>query len=346
MQLSVAVLTTPPKLEIGMNRPYLARAHLATSMLVVLALFTADYAQGADAFPARPMRMLVGYPPGGPTDIVARITAEQLSAAMGQQMIVDNRPGAGGTISATILSQAAADGYTLGLGANGEMAIAPNLRTKMPYSPLRDFAPISRVGAGYLALVVPAGLPVKSVSDLIAVAKAKPGALNFASSGTGSTAHLAGELFKAMAKLDIVHVPYKGAAPALSDVIGGQVQMLITGYSGVVPHAKAGRLRVLAVTGGSRLKAAPDLPTIAESVPGYEVTSWYGIFAPKGTPRARIDRFQRAIAAMVQVPAVHARMVALGIVPEGSSAQELAAGMKLEIAKWSKVVALAGLTKQ
>ncbi|MBX9905125.1 MAG: tripartite tricarboxylate transporter substrate binding protein [Burkholderiales bacterium] len=324
----------------------LAKFRPASAFLIVLASLAADPAPAAEPFPARPMRMLVGYPPGGPTDIVARITAEQITEAMGQQMIVDNRPGAGGTISATILSQAAADGYTLGLGANGEMAIAPNLRKNMPYSPLQDFAPISRVGAGHLALVVPAGLPAKSVGELIAAAKAKPGALNFASSGAGSTAHLAGELFKAMAKIDIVHVPYKGAAPALSDVIGGQVQMLITGYSGVVPHAKAGRLRVLAVTGDKRLKAAPELPTMAETVPGYDVTSWYGIFAPRGTPRAIIDRYQRVIAAMVEMPAVHARMVALGIEPEGSSSQALADGMKQEIAKWGKVVALAGLQKQ
>lgn len=323
-----------------------AKFHLVPAILIVLASLAAEIVHAADAFPERPMRMLVGYPPGGPTDIVARITAEQISSMMGQQMIVDNRPGAGGTISATILSKAAADGYTLGLGANGEMAIAPNLRSDMPYSPLRDFAPISRVGAGHLALVVPTGLPAKSVGELITAAKAKPGTMNFASSGTGSTAHLAGELLKAMAKIDIVHVPYKGAAPALSDVIGGQVQMLITGYSGVVPHAKAGRLRVLAVTGGKRLKAAPELPTIAEAVPGYEVTSWYGIFAPKGTPRTRIDRFQRAIAALIDVPAVSARMEALGIEPEGSSSQALADGMKQEIAKWGNIVAQAGLKKQ
>jgi tripartite-type tricarboxylate transporter receptor subunit TctC len=329
-----------------MQSLHLAIFRLFQPILIALALLVAESVRAADTFPERPMRMLVGYPPGGPTDIVARITAEQLSSMMGQQMIVDNRPGAGGTISATILSRAAADGYTLGLGANGEMAIAPNLHSTMSYSPLRDFAPISRVGAGHLALVVQTGLPAKSVGELIAAAKAKPGAMNFASSGAGSTAHLAGELLKAMAKIDIVHVPYKGAAPALSDVIGGQVQMLITGYSGVVPHAKAGRLRVLAVTGQKRLKAAPELPTIAETVPGYEVTSWYGIFAPKGTPRVRLDRFQRAIAAMVDVPAVNARMEALGIEPEGSSSQALADGMKQEIAKWGKIVKLAGLNKQ
>lgn len=320
--------------------------NLVSVLFAVLAILAMGLGHAADGFPNRPLRMLVGYPPGGPNDITARITAEYLSSVMGQQVIVDNRPGAGGTISATILSQAAPDGYTLGLCANGEMAIAPNLRLKMPYDPLKSFAPVSRVGAGHLALVVPVALPAKSPADFVALAKAKPGALNFASSGTGSTAHLAGELFKALAKIDIVHVPYKGAAPALSDVIGGQVQMLITGYSGVVPHAKAGRLRMLAVTGGHRLKAAPELPTIGETLPGYEVTSWYGVFAPLGTPRTLLDRFQREIATMARTPSVVARMTALGIEPEGNTGQELAAQMKQEIAKWRKVVEIAGVQKE
>ncbi len=315
-------------------------------LAAALMILTAGHAIAADAFPNRPLRMLVGYPAGGPNDITARITAEYLSTVLGQQVIVDNRAGAGGTISATILSQAAPDGYTIGICANGEMAIAPNLRLKMPFDPLRDFAPISRVGAGYLALVVPTVLPVKSTGDFIALAKAKPGTLNFASSGTGTTAHLAAELFKSMAKIDIVHVPYKGAAPALADVIGGQVQMLLTGYSGVVPHAKAGRLRVLAVTGAHRLKAAPELPAIGETLPGYEVNSWYGVFAPAATPRVLLDRFQREIAAMTKTPSVIARMVALGIEPEGNTRQELAAQVKQEIAKWHKVVEIAKVRKE
>lgn len=326
---------------------YFSRSSVMSVMVVaVLTLLMPGQGAAADTYPSRPLRMLVGYPAGGPNDITARITAEYLSGVMGQQVIVDNRAGAGGTISATILSQATPDGYTLGLCANGEMAIAPNLRLKMPYDPLRDFAPVSRVGAGHLALVVPVALPAKSTADFVALAKAKPGALNFASSGTGSTAHLAGELFKAMAKIDIVHVPYKGAAPALADVIGAQVQMLITGYSGVVPHAKAGRLRVLAVTGARRLQAAPELPTIGETLPGYEVNSWYGVFAPVATPQAVLDRLQRDIATMTRTPAVAARMVALGIEPEGNTRQELAGQMKQEIAKWRKVVEIAGVVKE
>lgn len=328
------------------SRMYFSRRCRVSALLAMLMLAVAEHDAAADVFPARPLRMLVGYPAGGPNDITARITAEYLSGVLGQQVIVDNRAGAGGTISATILSQAAADGYTLGLCANGEMAIAPNLRLKMPYDPLRDFAPVSRVGAGQLALVVPTAFPAKSTADFVALAKARPGTLNFASAGTGSTAHLAGELFKAMAKIDIMHVPYKGAAPALADVIGAQVQMLITGYSGVLPHARAGRLRVLAVTGAQRLKAAPELPTIGETLPGYEVNSWYGIFAPAATPRALLDRFQKEIVTMTRTPSVITRMVALGIEPEGNTRLEFAAQMQQEITKWRKVVETAGVAKE
>ena len=328
------------------SRKCFSRKGRISALLAMLMLVVAEHGAAADVFPVRPLRMLVGYPAGGPNDITARITAEYLSGVLGQQVIVDNRAGAGGTISATILSQAPPDGYTLGLCANGEMAIAPNLRLKMPYDPLRDFAPVSRVGAGQLALVVPTAFPAKSTADFVALAKAKPGTLNFASAGTGSTAHLAGELFKAMAKIDIMHVPYKGAAPALADVVGGQVQMLITGYSGVLPHARAGRLRVLAVTGGQRLKAAPELPTIGETLPGYEVNSWYGIFAPAATPRSLLDRFQKEIVTMTRTPSVITRMVALGIEPEGNTRLEFAAQMQQEITKWRKVVEVAGVAKE
>lgn len=317
-----------------------------SALLVILLLPVAEPLIAADAFPTRPLRMLVGYPAGGPNDITARISAEYLSGVLGQQVIVDNRAGAGGTISATILSQAAPDGYTLGLCANGEMAISPNLRVKMPYDPLRDFAPVSRVGAGHLALVVPTVLAAKSTADFVAMAKTRPGTLNFASAGTGSTSHLAGELFKSMAKIDIMHVPYKGAAPALADIIGAQVQMLVTGYSGVLPHAKAGRLRVLAVTGAQRLKAAPELPTIGETLPGYEVNSWYGVFAPAATPRVLLDRFEKEIVAMTRTPPVIARMLALGIEPEGNTRQEFAVQMKQELGKWRKVVETAGVPKE
>jgi tripartite-type tricarboxylate transporter receptor subunit TctC len=295
----------------------------------------------AQEYPTKPIRMLVGFTPAGPTDLTARLAAQYLSEALGQQVIVDNRPGAGGTVAGALLAQAQPDGYTIALGANGEIAISPNLRTKMPYDPVKAFAAVSRIGSGQLVLLVHPGVQAKSVGELIALAKNKPGTINFASSGTGSTAHLCAELFKYMAAIDIVHVPYKGAGPALTDLIGGQVHMLITGYSGAVPHVKSGKLRALGVTGLKRLAAAPELPTIAETVKGYEAVSWYGIFAPARTPKPIVDRLYQALAAMVKRPQVIERLVALGIEPEGTAPPEFAQQVKEEIMKWGKVVKLA-----
>src|SRR5690606_20321783 len=274
------------------------------------------------AYPTKPVRLLLGYAPGGPTDLTARLLGPHLNAALGQPLVIDNRPGAGGSLAASVLAKAEPDGYTIMLAANGEVAIAPNLRKNLLYDPLKDFAPISRVGVSQLVLVVHPGVPAKSTADLIALAKAKPGRVNFASAGIGSTAHLAGEYLKHLAGIDIVHVPYKGAGPALSDLMGGQVQMLITGYSSAIGHVKAGKLRALAVTGPKRLSADPDLPTIGETVKGYEVTSWYGFLAPQGTPEAIIARLHKEIAAAVQRPDVIERLTVLGIEPEGSTPHE------------------------
>jgi tripartite-type tricarboxylate transporter receptor subunit TctC len=303
-----------------------------------LAVFASTAA--GQAYPNRPIRMLVGYPPGGPADVTARLVAPPLSEALGQQIVIDNRSGAGGTVSATTLARAEPDGYTIAIAANGEMAISPNLR-KVPYDPLKDFAPVSRIGANQLALVIHPAVAAKSVSDLVALAKAKPGAVNFASAGNGSTAHLAGELFKSLAAIDIVHVPYKGAGPAMTDLIGGQVQMLITGYPGALPHIKSGRLRALGVTGGKRLTAAPDLPTIGETVKGYEVTSSYGVLLPARAPQSIVSRLHREIAAIVKKPDVQEKLIALGFEPEGNTPQEYAAQLKAELAKWGRVVKVA-----
>ena len=312
------------------------------SAAVIACVFAACIAH-AQSYPVRPIRMLVGFTPAGPTDLTARLAAQYLSEALGQQVIVDNRPGAGGTVAGALLAQSAPDGYTIALGANGEIAISPNLRRHMPYDPVKDFAAISRIGSGQLVLLVHPGVPAKSVSELIALAKAKPGTINFASSGTGSTAHLCAELFKYMASIDIVHVPYKGAGPALTDLIGGQVQMLITGYSGAVPHIKSGKLRALGVSGAKRLVAAPDLPTIGETVKGYEAVSWYGIFAPARTPRAIVTRLADELRAMTKRPQIVEKLVALGIEPEGTSPEEFAQQVKQEIVKWGKVVRVANV---
>jgi tripartite-type tricarboxylate transporter receptor subunit TctC len=309
---------------------------------VAAALAAFAWAQCAQAqqYPNRPIRMLVGYPPGGPADVTARLFAPPLSEALGQQVVIDNRSGAGGTVAATTLARAEPDGYTIAIMANGELAISPNLR-KVPYDPLRDFAPVSRIGVNQLALVIHPSVQAKTTAELVALAKAKPGSVNFASAGNGSTAHLAGELFKALAAIDIVHVPYKGAGPALTDLIGGQVQMLITGYPGALPHIKSGKLRALGVTGSKRLIAAPDLPTIGETVTGYEVTSSYGVLLPARAPRALIDRLHRETAAIVKKPDVSEKLIALGFEPEGTTPAEYAAQIKLELAKWAKVVKIA-----
>src|SRR4051812_27887553 len=319
-----------------MKHPSMVRFALAS--LCVLASSPVAAAEGQ--YPNRPIRLLVGYPPGGPADVTARLVSPYLSEALGQQVVIDNRAGAGATIAAMLLARAEPDGYTISIAANGEMAISPNLR-KLPYDPLKDFAPVSRIGSNQLVLVVHPGVQAKTVGELVALAKAKPGAVNFASAGNGSTAHLAGELFKALAAIDIVHVPYKGAGPATTDLIGGQVHMLITGYSGALPHIKAGRLRALGVTGAKRLTAAPDLPTIGETVKGYEVTSSYGVLLPARASRDLIARLHKETAAIVKKPDVQEKLVALGFDPEGSTPAEYAAQIKAEIAKWARVVKIA-----
>ena len=304
-------------------------------------------AQAADVkYPTRPVRMLVSYPPGGPSDLTARLAAPHLSDALGQQFIIDNRGGAGGTLAVGLLTQSAPDGYTLLMSAGGEIVIAPNLRLKLPYDPTKDIIPISRVGSSQLVLVVHPSVPAKSVKELVAMAKAKPGSINFASAGSGSTAHLAGEQFKFLAGIDIVHIAYKGAGPALTDLIAGQVQMLISAYSSAFPHIKGGKLRALGVTGTKRIASAPDLPTIGETVPGYEVLSWYGLHAPKGTSPAIISRLHREMAAMTRKPELAERLTALGIEPEGNSPPEFLAQIKTEIASWGKVITAAKIPKE
>ena len=300
----------------------------------------------AQSYPQRPVRMIVGFPPGGPTDLVARLTALHLSEKLGQQVVVDNRPGAGGSVAGILMVKAAPDGHTLFTATNGEIAISPNLYKKMAYDPAKDLAPVSRIGASQLVLVVHPSVAAHSVKDLLTLAKAKPGAINYASSGVGSTAQLSAELLKTLAAIDIVHVPYKGAGPALTDLVGGQVQMLITGFSAALVHIKSGKLRALGVTGTNRLKAMPDLPTIGETVPGYQVNTWYGLLAPSGTPTSIINQLQGEIAAMVKRPDMGDRFISLGLDAEGSTPQEFAVQIKEELTKWAKVIKLAGIPRQ
>jgi tripartite-type tricarboxylate transporter receptor subunit TctC len=321
--------------------------NIVAALVMVMTVHATGQAQAAEAkYPQRPVRMMVSYPPGGPSDLTARLVAPRLTEALGQQVVVDNRGGAGGTLAVMLLTQSASDGHNLLMSAGGEIVIAPNLRQKLPYDPTKDIRPVSRVGASQLVLVVHPSVPAKSVKDMIALAKAKPGTLNFASAGSGSTAHLAGEQFKHLANIDIVHIPYKGAGPALAELMAGQVQMLISAYSSAFAHIQAGKLRALGVTGTRRLASAPELPTIAETLPGYEVLSWYGLHAPKGTPPAIVARLHRELSTIVRKPEISERLAALGIEPEGNSPEEFLAQIKAEIAAWGKVITAAKLPKE
>src|SRR5438034_5972010 len=259
--------------------------HFARALAAALLVVAAPVALGQVAYPTKPVRLVVPFPAGGTTDLLARAAAQKLSEAWGQQVIVDNRPGAAGNIGAELVAKAAPDGYTLLMGTVGTHAINASLYAKMPYDHVKDFAPVILVAGVPNVLVVNPSLPVHSVQELIAYAKANPGKLNFASSGSGTSIHLSGELFKVMTGVQMTHVPYKGSAPALQDLLGGQVQLMFDNLPPSLPQIKAGRLRALAVTSATRAPALPDVPTVAEAgLPGFEASSWFGVLAPAGTP--------------------------------------------------------------
>ena len=309
--------------------------------LACLAFAALTLAGGAAAqgYPTKPIRLIVPFPPGGGNDIIARIVSRKLTESFGQQVVVDNRGGAAGNIGAETAARAIPDGYTLFLGGVGSHGINPGLHARLPYHPVKDFAPVSLIGSAPLLAVVPLSLPAKSIADFIQLAKARPGQLNFASSGTGTIAHLSAELLNLSAKIKVQHVPYKGTGPALTDLLGGQVHIMFNSAVSMLPQVRAGRLRALAVTSAKRSPAIPELPTIAESgVPGYEATSWYGILAPAGTPRPVIDRLWQEIAKSVQVPDVRDRLIADGADPAGSPPELFAAHIKRELARWAGVI--------
>ena len=298
---------------------------------------------GADDFPSRPVSLIVAFTPGGPSDVLARILGRKLDQLLGQPFVIENRPGAGGNIAAELVARAAPDGYTLLMGNNSILATNAGLYKKLGYDAERDFAPISLIGAQANIFVVNPALPARSMAELIALAKTKPGQLNFASSGYGAAAHLAGELFKTEAHIDIVHVAYKGAAPALQDVIAGHVQMMFATAASVVPHIKDGLVRPLAVTTLKRIAVLPDVPTVAElGIAGFDATTWHGLVAPAGTPKATIDALHRATVTALNDPDVRKALGDLGVEIVGSSPQEFAAYIKAEIPKWSAVVKAAG----
>ncbi len=312
------------------------------SVAILLFLSAASFAQN---YPTRPIRFVVANSPGGGLDITARAVSPRLISALGQQVIIDNRPGAAGSIAAEITAKSAPDGYTVLLGSIGNLAVNVNLYKGLAYHPLRDLAPITFAVSGSNVLVVNPAVPAKTVQELIALGRAQPGKLTYGSSGSGNAGHLAGELFKSMAKIDMLHVPYKGGAPAMVDLIAGQTQLIFSSPPTAVPQVKAGRIRALAVTTAKRSAVLPDLPTIAESgLPGFEADNWYGIVVAAKTPRAIVDRLNAEFVRILNMPDIKEALSKQGLEVAPGTPEAFGAYMKSEFAKWAKVIADAGLT--
>lgn len=294
-------------------------------------------------YPTRPIRMIVGFTPGGGTDTIARVIGTKVTDSLGQPVVVDNRPGAGGSIATEMLAKSAPDGYSL-IMVSGSHTINPNLQKKARYDPVKDFAPITQLAKSQYLLTVIPSIPAGSVKQLIALAKARPGRLNYASAGNGSPPHLATELFKSMTGVDIVHVPFKGTGPLTTAILGGQVDLTFGNMGAVLPHVRAGKLRGLAVSGTVRSPAAPEFPTVAESgVPGFEAAGWYGVLAPAGTPKRIVNKLHREIARVLGLQDVVDRFAAEGLEIGATSPDQFAAYIKSETAKWAKVVKLIGM---
>jgi tripartite-type tricarboxylate transporter receptor subunit TctC len=309
---------------------------------VAAALF-ACLTEAAQTYPARPIRYVVPQAPGGSSDTLARTLVPRLSESLGQQVVVDNRPGATGIVGGEIAARAVADGYTL-LQVATSHATNPAMQAKLPYDTLRDFAPVILLSQQPNLWLVHPSLPVKSVKDLVAYVRARPGQINFASSGTGGSQHLAGELLKSMTGIDMVHVPYKGSPPALIDLLAGRVPVMTSTMPPALPHIRTARVRAIAVTSVRRSTALPDVPTVAESgVPGYEAIAWQGLVAPAKTPASVIARLNRELARILGESDIRAKLQELGFETMGSTPEQFAAYIQTEIAKWSKVIKAAGL---
>ena len=297
----------------------------------------------AQPYPAKPIRIVVPFPAGGIADIYARIIGNRLTETWVQPIVVENRTGAGGNIAADLVAKSPPDGYTLVMGSLGTHAVNVTLFSKLPYDPVRDFAPIAQVLEAESLLVVHPSIPAQTLQELIAHARANPGKLTFASAGMGTASHLAGELFKSMAKLEMTHVPYKGNVPAITDLLAGQTSLIFATMPTVLPHVKAGKLRALATIGAMRSAAAPDLPTVAEAaLPGFEVTNWIGLFAPAGTSTEIVHRLNAEAMRLMQSPEIQARLLGEGARSAPNTPEQFAAFVKAEIAKWAPVVRASG----
>jgi tripartite-type tricarboxylate transporter receptor subunit TctC len=316
---------------------------IVTALVAATACVTSVAVAQVPAYPSKPVRLVVPFPAGGTTDILARAVAQKLAETWGQSVIVDNRPGAGGNIGTELVAKAPPDGYTLLMGTVGTHAINASVYSKLPYDPVKDFTPVILVAGVPNVLVVNPALPVNSVPGLVAYAKAHPDTLNFASSGSGTSIHLSGELFKVLTGVRMMHVPYKGSAPALADLMGGQVQLMFDNLPSSLPFVKAGRLRALAVTSVTRAAALPDTPTLAESgVPGFEASSWFGILAPAGTPHDVVMCIDTEVARWLASTEARDKLAAQGAIAAGGTPEDFARHIAAESAKWARVVRASG----
>ena len=320
-------------------------ALLLARLTALLLVFGAGgaFAQGAANYPSKPIRIVVPFPAAGTTDILARAVGNEMQKAWGQPVVVENRPGAGGNLGSDVVAKAAPDGYTLLVGAVSPQAINVTLYPRMPYDVMRDFAHITLIAVVPNLLEVHPSVPVKTVKELIDLAKAKPGQLAYASSGSGTSIHLSAELFKSMAGVDMLHIPYKGSAPAITDLMAGQVQLMFDNLPSSIAQVKAGRLRAIAVTTLTRSPALPDVPTIAESgLPGYDASSWFGMHAPAGTPKDIVNKIHGVVAKALRTPEMIERLSTQGAQPVGNTPEEFTEFVRAEIAKWAKVVKASG----
>ena len=306
-------------------------------------IFVAALDAAAQVFPSKPVRIVIGFPPGGGIDIVARILAPRLTEALGQPVLVENRPGANGVVGMDLVAKAAPDGHTVMLGTLGTFSVNPSFYPNLPFNAETAFAPLTQLASVAFIVYANPSLPAKSIGELIAHARANPGKINFSSSGNGGLPHLAGEMFGAAAGLSMVHVPYKGSAPSIADVMGGQVQITFEAAAIGLQHIKSGKLRGLATTSARRLAFAPDIPTVAETLPGFEVVNWYGMAVPAGTPREAINRLHAKLVKAMALPDVREKMVAQGTDPVGSTPEAFGAFVKAESAKWIRVIRQANI---
>jgi tripartite-type tricarboxylate transporter receptor subunit TctC len=302
------------------------------------ALLCTATAVPGQTFPSKPVRIVVAFPPGGGTDIVARTISPKLSEALGQQVVIDNRAGASGIVGTELAAKSAPDGHTIFMGTLGNLCVNPLLFPKVPFDIARDFTPLTQVVAVTFMLYTHPSFPVKTVKDLIVLVKARPGQINYASSGAGGAPHLAAELFNSLAGVKMVHVPYKGSGPSFTDLLGGQVPITFDSLTQGLPYVKGGRLRGVATLGPRRTPVLPEVPTVGETLPGYEVVNWFGLVAPAATPRDVINRLHDEIVKILRMPDINERLAAQGSDPVGSSTEEFGAFMKAETAKWARVI--------